>query len=177
MLASNAIQIVGIFPILRAGANNVVGNTLLQKVWFRAILEGPVIPLLVKVVEVEHGSLAKGQAAYLFVGSAGPSMIPRTNNQVVVLLCWRTPVLHVLTVIGHRSRLISVIVASNSQNGNAHLRVLILCGSHRLPVVVVRGMLQPFLKGCAHVPDNGIEGGECRLSQVQFARLLDPKWG
>src|SRR5437868_475198 len=113
-----------------------------------------------KIIKVEHRSLPESQTAYLFVRSAGARVIPRTKNQVMVLLGRSVSILHVFAVIRHRAWLVAIIVAGDGQNGNVHFRVLIVCGRHRLPIVVIGRMLQPLLKNGARVSHDSIEGIE-----------------
>src|SRR5881396_2041641 len=145
-LARESLEIVRVRPLLCT--SDIVGDPLLQEGWLGTALESPVVPIPVQLVQVYKTSLAECEASNLPLGSACSWMIPRTDDQIVLLPCEGGPVMHVLFVKLQSSRLVCIILSGNGKDWNVDSSILLWGRNHRVPVSVRDWMLQPLLKDC-----------------------------
>src|SRR5215469_5704959 len=176
VISRDVLEVICVFPVLSSRSGHVVRDPLLEEVGPGTVLHGPVVPLLVKIVEVDHGRLSKGQSIEFSAWSTSAGMVPRPNDQVVVLPGRKVPVLHVLTVIGHSSWLISIIDATdNGEDWDGHLCVLLRRRRHRFPKIVITRMGQLRLKGRAGKPGDLFQLSERKVVHKNLTVFPLPK--
>src|SRR4051794_28775724 len=79
----NRLQRVGVFPFF--SADNIVGDVFLEKLRLFAAFQRPVVPLAVQLVQVEQTGVAEFQSADLFARRARARMIPRADDEIVLV--------------------------------------------------------------------------------------------
>ena len=112
-----------------------------------------------------------------FVGRrARAGMIPRSNNQKMLRVCRGRGIRHVVAIECHRAKLIAVVLAGNSQNGQRHFLELLLRRHHCVVIRVGGRMFQDALKVLGRVADERVERAECDVFFVSFEKFRPPEF-
>ena len=171
----NASESVRVFPFAGTGTRDqVIRDALFQELGLRAAFHRPVVPLDVQFVEIKNAGIAEIQPADFFFRCARSCVVPRPDDQVVILLGFGAAEAHVRFVVGEGARLIAVVVAGNGENRNLYSFVSGLVWHHRVVVRILRWMLQPFLKYQRGIAHDFVEILEGEMLVVIFAGFRSP---
>src|SRR5262249_33276875 len=105
-------------------ASDIVGNPLLQEFRLLASFHGPVVPVCVEFVQIDHRRFAELKSANFAGWCPRAGVIPRSYDQVMASPTVGRSELHVPAVESHRTRLVIIVMAGDRQNGSVYLCVM-----------------------------------------------------